>query len=117
MTQEQIDLINSSLSAKTLWTEEFGEPEFFTVTDIPDVVEELYTLESELKSLETEISRREGEMSHYKLNRAISLHFVIKSGNEYLDKINELVFEGVYEAELEQSNVLTGATRRPWELI
>ena len=116
MTPEQINLINSSLSAKTLWTEEFGEPEFFTATDIPDVVEELYTLESELKSLETEISRRD-DMSHYKLNRAISLHFVIKSGNEYLDTINELVFEGVYEAELEQVDAIAGATRRPWELI
>ena len=116
MTQEQINSINSYLSAKTLWTEEFGEPEFFAQADIPDVVEELYTLESELKSLEVEISRRDN-ISHYKLNRTISLHFVIKSGNEYLDTINELVYEGVYEAELEQSDVLTGATRRPWELI
>jgi hypothetical protein len=116
MTPEQIILIGSYSGAKKLWNEEFGEPQFFTEADVPDVEDFLRNLECELITLEAEIARRDN-MSHYKLNRAIALHFVVKSGNEYIDEINALVYEGVYEAELEHLDSIDGMKKHPWELI
>jgi hypothetical protein len=114
MTPEQIILIGSYSDAKTLWRNEFGDPESFTEADVPDVEEFLRNLESELITLEAQIKSRDN-ISHYKLNRTIALHFVVKSGNEYIDEINALVYEGVYEAELEHLDLIDGTKQHPWE--
>jgi hypothetical protein len=114
MTPEQIILIGSYSEAKKLWNEEFGEAAFFTQADVPDVEDLLRNLESELITLEAEVASRDN-ISHYKLNRTIALHFVVKSGNEYIDEINALVYEGVYEAELEHLDLMDGTKQHPWE--
>lgn len=110
-----IDAVNSFEDAIMFWNIEYGKPDFYSMPeDITEVMNLLLQYKDELKSLETEIIRRDGDLPHNKLNRAIVLHFIVKAAEQYLADLNTIVYDNVYEEELEKLDAIE-TVQHPWE--
>ena len=97
------DNINSVAHAKSFLNDKFGEASYHSrPEDLTDVTEYLDSIQEELEELQRYINRVENpdNLNHYKLNRSISLYFIVKAGDSYLELLHEVV-NSMYEKELE----------------
>lgn len=95
-----IDNINSFREAKLFWVDEFGDPDYLHREDLTDIENVLNEFDVELKRLKKEIESH--EVNNYKLNRVITLHFVVDVGNQYLEEAHQLCYEEDLEKEFEK---------------
>lgn len=116
MSLINIDSVNSSEEGYEFWTIEYGKPDILSKPeDITAVMDTLLYYEDELRSLETEISRRNGDLPQYKLNRAIVLHFIVEAAEKYLEILNSVVYDTMYEKEIEKLDSIEKTLQHPWE--
>lgn len=88
---EQILLVNSKNEAMNFWLTNFGEPDYFSTTQDADAIESLLSeLREDFDSLRKEIARTDTK-NHFKLNKAISLHFIVNEGEHYLAALRIVV--------------------------
>jgi len=86
---EQIVLVNSRNEAMNFWLTNFGEPDYFTTPqDVVEIELLIADLQKEFESLKRGIVYNE---NHFKLNKIISLHFVINEGEHYLASLNLVI--------------------------
>lgn len=89
--QEQILLVNSKNDAMNFWLTNFGEPDYFSTIQDADAIESLLSeLREDFDSLKREISRTDTK-NQFKLNKAISLHFILNEGEHYLAALRIVV--------------------------
>ena len=94
--------------ATKFWNDNFGTPDYFSkAEDFTEISELLIELSDELDSLEREVKRIGDNMNAYRMNRTIALHFTVEAGQEYLRKLNDVVYDNTYEAELEKLDSIT----------
>lgn len=74
------------IEAESYWDNEYGDSNSYTDYDQVTAIEtQIKLFEDELTKIEREIqSRPLKNMSQFKINRAIELHFVLKSGRKYI---------------------------------
>ena len=96
------DKINSYKDAKRFLMNNFGEPDYFSrPEDITDVEEYLNEFRNEYDELQRYIKNTDSErLNQYKLNRNISLHFLLTAGDDYLQKLHDVVYNKDYEEQL-----------------
>lgn len=110
-----IDSVNSFEDAVNFWNTEYGKPDFYSKPeDITEVTDMLLQYEDELHSLETEIIRRDGDLPHYKINRAIVLHFVVEAAEQYITKLHDMIYCDVYEGETDKLTLIENS-KGYWE--
>jgi hypothetical protein len=118
MTDEQVNSVNAYSHAEALWIDTFGEPDYFSsMSDVNDAQIQYDILNEEFISLQSEIEQRD-TVTQYKLNRVVALHFMILSGDDYMTKILDVVYEGTLETELEGVNIddtISDTKKYPWE--
>ena len=74
------------IEAESYWDNEYGDSNSYTDYDqVTSIETQIKLFEDELTSIEKEIQSRSLEnMNQFKINRAIELHFLLKSGRKYL---------------------------------
>ena len=93
--------VNSEQEARDFWYDGFGEPIAYTSYEQLIVVEKtLVAFKDERQELVSEIQHRDvSKMAPYKINRAIELYFLIKTGDEYFNECGNKLEQ--YQEELE----------------
>lgn len=112
----EINEINSNTEAIDYWFNNYGEPDYFSNRqDVTDVETQFHEFHTEFESLQREISRY--DVNHHKMNKVISLYFLIRAGEAYLQKLNDVVYNNVYEEELEKLDLIQENYNDPryWE--
>jgi hypothetical protein len=87
--------INSYHDAESFMMTKFGEPDYFTKSeDITQVEEYLNPFREELESLERYVKNVSDEnVNHFKLNRSISLHYLLRAGTDYIELLQDVVYD------------------------
>ena len=101
-----IDSVNSFNDAIIFWNTEYGRPDIYSRQEhITTIMDTLLKYEEELDTLERYVKNVEYEnINHYKLNRCITLHFIVTAAEQYITKLNNVVNDNMYEDELEKLN-------------
>ena len=111
--------INSYSDANTFIKNMFGDPDYFSkAEDITDVEEYLDEFRTELETLERYVKNVEYKnINHFKLNRSITLHFLLEAGDDYIELLREVIDTKQYEVQLDEleEEVADINTKYNWE--
>jgi flagellar biosynthesis chaperone FliJ len=106
-----IDIVNSFEDAVDFWVMSYGTPDCFsTKEDVTKVMEVFAQYGEELETLERYAKNVAYQnANHYKLNKCISLHFIVEAAEHYITLLDKAVSNN---ARLEKS---TKKYEHPWE--
>ena len=100
------NIINSYKDAENFLMEFFGEPDYFsTPENISEIEEYLNMFRDEFDELKEYINRVNlKNIAQYKINRTISLHFLLTAGEDYIGLLHDFVYTKLYEEQLNTLN-------------